>query len=229
MNLFFYLVNNNYMKKILLIIFLLFMNKVYAYEGIKIDNEDLIPKFDKNIKVYNYFTNKDEITVNNKNYYLNEDKTKIIVSLNNKDYEINVFKNYKSNSKKEVYLENLVIDGYDIEFNRDCYLYSVNIGEEEKLNISYELSNSDAYVSIEGNGNFNKSDNIITINVNNDKEYIIHAYKSFPVSKVEDSIKPKEMSYEKKEIVILIIVTISCILVFLFYYSLFINKTYFNI
>lgn len=231
MNLFFYFANNNYMKKLIIIIlFLLCLNKINALEEIKVNNGELIPNFNKDIKVYNYFTNDNEITINNKKYYLTDDKTKIMVTLsNNEKYEINVFKNYKKDSNKEVYLENLVIEGYDIEFNRDCYLYSVNIGEEDNLNISYELSNSDAYVSVEGNGNFNKSDNVITINVNNDKEYIIHVYKSMPVSKSEDTIKPKEMSYEKKEIVLLIIITISCIFVFIFYYSLFINKSYLHI
>ena len=45
------------------------------------------------------------------------------------------------------------------------------------------------------------------------------------VSLIEDTNEYKELSGIKKEIVILLIVTISCTLVFLFYYSLFINKT----
>ena len=63
------------------------------------------------------------------------------------------------------------------------------------------------------------------MNKNNKDEYIIHAHKSMNVSLVEDTNEYKELSGIKKEIVILLIVTISCTLVFLFYYSLFINKT----
>ena len=242
MNLFFYYANNINMKKMfILLIFLFGINRIDAIEDIKIDNNELIPSFNKDTKVYNYYTNKDkinvytkgsqnEIIISDKYYHLIEDKTKIIISSSkNEKYEINVFKNYKKNLEKDIYLENLVIEGYDIEFNRDCYLYSINIGEEENLNINYELSNSDAYVSIEGNGNFNKSDNIIKINVNNDKEYVIHAYKSIMVSKIENDNNYKEMSYQKKEIVLIVIVTISCILVFVFYYSLFVNKSYLHI
>ena len=230
------------MKKIIFFIclFICIWN-VKAIENIKIDNNDLIPKFNKQTHVYNYFTNNDEITiyakgkdkeiiVNDGKYLLNDDENKIIItSSNNEKYIINVFKNYKSNNKKEVYLEDLTIEGYDIEFNKDCYLYSINLHDEENLNIDYELSNLDAYVSVSGNGNFNSTDNIIKINVNNEKEYIIHAYKSINVSKISEEVPIKEMSTTKKEIIKIMIITISCSLIFLFYYSLFINKNYFYI
>ena len=86
----------------------------------------------------------------------------------------------------------------------------------------------DDYYSIEGNGNFNKSDNVIRIKTNND-EYVVHAYKSIKVSKIEYNEPIKEMSDTKKEIVKIIIITISCILIVLFYYILFINKTIYYI
>ena len=66
------------------------------------------------------------------------------------------------------YLENLIIQDYDISFDKNIYEYEIVINDERELNIDYELSDDDVYVSVEGNGNFNKNEKIITINVNND-------------------------------------------------------------
>lgn len=232
---FLYKVNNINMKKILLIISLLFCIKVKAIENITINNESLSPVFNSEIKVYNYFTYSDSINIQVKSkeneqvtgsgvFSLNDDLTTFKVTSNDKEYTINVFKNYRKEELTPV-LNDLIIEGYDINFDTNIHEYDINIKDETHLNINYDLSNDEAYVSITGNGNFNSSDNIIKINVNNKDEYIIHAHKSMNVSLVEDTNEYKELSGIKKEIVILLIVTISCTLVFLFYYSLFINKT----
>ena len=232
---FLYKVNNINMKKILLIISLLFCIKVKAIENITINNENLSPVFNSDIKVYNYFTYSDSINIQVKSkeneqvtgsgvFSLNDDLTTFKVTSNDKEYTINVFKNYHKEELTPV-LNDLIIVGYDINFDTNIHEYDINIKDETHLNINYDLSNDEAYVSITGNGNFNSSDNIIKINVNNKDEYIIHAHKSMNVSLVEDTNEYKELSSIKKEIVILLIVTISCTLVFLFYYSLFINKT----
>lgn len=232
---FLYKVNNINMKKILLIISLLFCIKVKAIENITINNENLSPIFNSDIKVYNYFTYSDSINIQVKSkeneqvtgsgvFSLNDDLTTFKVTSNDKEYTINVFKNYHKEELTPV-LNDLIIVGYDINFDTNIHEYDINIKDETHLNINYDLSNDEAYVSITGNGNFNSSDNIIKINVNNKDEYIIHAHKSMNVSLVEDTNEYKELSGIKKEIVILLIVTISCTLVFLFYYSLFINKT----
>ncbi len=232
---FLYKVNNINMKKILLIISLLFCIKVKAIENITINNENLSPIFNSDIKVYNYFTYSDSINIQVKSkkneqvtgsgvFSLNDDLTTFKVISNDKEYTINVFKNYHKEELTPV-LNDLIIEGYDINFDTNIHEYDINIKDETHLNINYDLSNDEAYVSITGNGNFNSSDNIIKINVNNKDEYIIHAHKSMNVSLVEDTNEYKELSGIKKEIVILLIVTISCTLVFLFYYSLFINKT----
>ena len=232
---FLYKVNNINMKKILLIISLLFCIKVKAIENITINNENLSPVFNSDIKVYNYFTYSDSINIQVKSkeneqvtgsgvFSLNDDLTTFKVTSNDKEYTINVFKNYHKEELTPV-LNDLIIVGYDINFDTNIHEYDINIKDETHLNINYDLSNYEAYVSITVNGNFNSSDNIIKINVNNKDEYIIHAHKSMNVSLVEDTNEYKELSGIKKEIVILLIVTISCTLVFLFYYSLFINKT----
>ena len=206
-----------------------------AIENITINNENLSPVFNSDIKVYNYFTYSDSINIQVKSkeneqvtgsgvFSLNDDLTTFKVTSNDKEYTINVFKNYHKEELTPV-LNDLIIEGYDINFDTNIHEYDINIKDETHLNINYDLSNDEAYVSITGNGNFNSSDNIIKINVNNKDEYIIHAHKSMNVSLVEDTNEYKELRGIKKEIVILLIVTISCTLVFLFYYSLFINKT----
>ena len=239
MNLFFIMVNNNNMKKILLL-FLLFVIRVSALENIEINNENVMPKFSKEYKKYNYYTNKNAVRIKvlkeeNEEifgdgvHYLEDGENIIeITSSKNEKYEINIYKNYQKDNEK-VYLKKLDIKGYNINFNKDKYEYNIVIGNDNSLNIDYELSNDNAYVCISGNGNFNKSDNIIKININNDSEYIIHALKTLNVSKVNNNNNIKEMSNTKKEIVIFLIITISSILVFLFYYLVFINKTIFYI
>ena len=224
------------MKKILLVLLLLLSYRVNALESIKIDNNDLVPKFDKNTKVYNYFTDKDNINIEVKNskdeivtgdgYYElnNTDKTINIETSNNEKYKINVFKDYNKNRINDSYIKELNIKGYEINFDKNTHEYKINIGDEDNLLIDYELSNYDDYVVVSGNGNFNKSDNIIKVTLNNKDEYIIHALKTLSVSKVENNNEIKEMSNTKKEIVKLVIITISCILVFGFYYLIFINK-----
>ena len=242
MNLFFLLVNNINMKKILLItLMFVFIVRVSAIENIEIDNNLLIPTFQKDIRVYNYYTNKDNVTIKvfpSKNEIINgsgkieldsDEKRIEIISNTSGTYTINIFKNYKNDKSKESHLTNLIIKNYDIDFNKDVYDYNININDEKELEIYYELSNDNAYVSIDGNGNFNKTENIIKINVNNEYEYRIHAYKTLNVSLIENTKEYKEMSTFKKEIVKVLIVTISCILVFGFYYFMFIDKTYLKI
>ena len=226
------------MKKILLIILIFIcVLRVKAIENIEINGEYLIPKFQKDTRIYNYYTNKDSVTIKvfpSKNEIVTgsglieldvEQKEVTILSNIDGKYKINIFKNYKKNNDNEIYLKNLTIENYNINFDKDIHDYNININDEKELNINYELSNDNAYVSISGNGNFNKSENIITININNEEEYKIHVFKTINVSLVNDTKEYKEMSNIKKEIVIILIVTISCILVFGFYYFMFIDTS----
>ena len=216
------------MKKILILFLFVINIKTYALSNIKVNNEDLSPSFDKNIKVYNYYTMKDNISIsatskNNEvitglgNYNV-EDKMEIsITSSIDGNYTIRVFKDYIG--EDEIYLKNLIIENYNINYDRNIHEYSININDEKELNINYELSNSNGYLSINGNGNFNNKNNIITINVNNNEEYIINVYKD-----IENKIVSKETKEElpiKKEIIILLIIIISCTLIFLFSYITF--------
>lgn len=209
---------------------------INAIERIKINNEDLSPIFDNNIKVYNYFTDKeqikievtsskDEIVSGHGIFTLDKDEESFIVTSNKYgDFKINIFKNYKNNTDISEIL-NIDIKGYNLNFNKEIHEYNLNILDEEKLDINYELSNDSSKVNISGNGNFNETKNVIKIILDDKEEYTINVFKSEPVSKVEKTTtEVKTMSYTKKEIVKFIIITISCTLIFLFYRLIFISK-----
>lgn len=229
------------MKKITLILLnLLFINRVSAIENIKVNDENLSPYFDNEIKIYNYFTNKENIKISvteSKDeevsgygfFTLTENMTDFIISSNKYgEYTIRVFKNYDNNNYKNLSgISNLYIEGYEIDFDKNKYEYSITLNDEEMLDIEYELINPESYVSITGNGNFNENDNLITINIDNKEEYKIHAYKTINASKIIENIEEiKTMSKTKKEIVKILIITISCTIIFGFYYLVFIKKLF---
>lgn len=215
------------MKKITIFILLFCVVKVNALSNIKVNNEELIPSFDKEIKVYNYYTDSESVNINVKKdkneivngegvYTLDNNYKKIIISSNiDNDYVINVFKNYDKREYDSSELLSLNIDGYNINYNKDIYDYDITLNNENNLNIKYEV-NDNTSVVITGNGNFNKSNNLIKIEVG-DKVYNIHAHKTIKVSYSKDREIIKEMSGTKKEIVKFLIITISCSFVFLFY------------
>lgn len=215
------------MKKITIFILLFCVVKVNALSNIKVNNEELIPSFDKEIKVYNYYTDSESANINVKKdkneivngdgvYTLDNNYKKIIISSNiDNDYVINIFKNYDKREYDSSELLSLNIDGYNINYNKDIYDYDITLNNENNLNIKYEV-NDNTSVVITGNGNFNKSNNLIKIEVG-DKVYNIHAHKTIKVSYSKDREIIKEMSGTKKEIVKVLIITISCSFVFLFY------------
>lgn len=227
------------MKKILFtILIILFFNKVNAIENIKINGDDLIPKFDSSLKKYNYFTNSDKALINiykSENevvngdgvFELNDEITKFIINSNISDnYEIIVYKNYQKKDNPYGQLINLEIEGYDIDFNSSVFEYDITINDEKVLNINYDLLNDNSYVSVSGNGNFNNKLNIITINVDDINIYRINVHKAINVShEIKEEIKIKEMSYIEKEIAKVIIITISCILIFIMFYLFFLKNS----
>ena len=239
MNLFFYFVNNNNMKIIFFIVMFLCSFEVSALSDIKINNESLSPAFDKNVSIYNFYTDEEEINVSvigEENevisgdglYNLDGEVNEIIINSNlYGKYFINVYYKYDCNKERESYIKDINISGYDIDFKRDVYEYYIDLNDEEHLDISYELSNLNDRVIVSRNGNFNRNTNIIEIKLD-DLVYRIIAYKSISVSYVE-SEEYTEISDIKKEIVTFVIVTISCILIFCFYYITFRDKTILNI
>ena len=227
------------MKKILFTILIALINiKIYALDKITINNDNLIPIFEKDLKKYNYFTSSDKILINVKKsedeiingdglFEVKDGENEFIISSNiDGEYIITVYKNYQKKELEFGKLKSLKIDGYNIDFNSDKYEYDIVINNEDMLNINYELLNDSSYVDVKGNGNFNKETNLIVINVDDINTYKIKVHKTIDVIKniSEEDNEIKEMSYAKKEIVKLIIITISCIIVFIMFYILFLHK-----
>ena len=227
------------MKKILFTILIALINiKIYALDKITINNDNLIPIFEKDLKKYNYFTSSDKILINVKKsedeiingdglFEVKDGENEFIINSNiDGEYVINVYKNYQKKELEFGKLKSLKIDGYNIDFNSDKYEYDIVINNENMLNINYELLNDSSYVDVKGNGNFNKETNLIVINVDDINTYKIKVHKTIDVIKNinEEDNEIKEMSYAKKEIVKLIIITISCIIVFIMFYILFLHK-----
>ena len=172
------------MKKITIFILLFYTIKIDALSNIKVNNDELIPYFDKNTHIYNYYTNNETINISVK-----EDKNEITngegmytidtnyksITINSNiygDYIINIFKNYDKSDYNDTSLLSLDIKGYNINFDKDTYDYDITLNNENNLNIEYEV-NDNTNVIINGNGNFNKSNNLIEIKVG-DKVYNIH-------------------------------------------------------
>lgn len=208
------------MKKILIVFLFCYCINIYALEDIEVIGGRLSPLFQKDIYVYNYYTSMDEISIdvdgNISNYELNDGINEINIS----GYIINVFKNYKESD--EIYLIDLNVKGYEINFNKDIFEYDLYIADEEILDINYKLSRDDVHVDVIGNGNFNKSHNVIKVVLYDEKEteYIINVYKSMNVSKIEKENIIK-FSDTKKEIVKVLIITISSVVIALYYKYLF--------
>lgn len=240
MNLFFNYANNINMKKLILYIILLFPLKIYGIENIMINNETLSPLFDNAIKEYNYFTESNEVkieVISSKNEQVSgygifklENKETIFNISSSKygKFKITVFKNYEKSLDSKIL--SLDIKGYDLNFDSNIHEYDLNINDEEMLEIDYELSNDSSKVIVEGNGNFNNSKNIIKIKIDSKDEYIINVYKTQKVSKTQSKkVEVKKLSYIKKEIIKYIIITISCILILLFYMFIFNKKIVFRV
>ena len=224
------------MKILLLVVsFFSFVLNASALKNITIDSETLSPPFNKDIKVYNYYTSKERIKImvsKNKEeivkgygyFNVKEGLNEFKVTADNSIYIIKVFKNYKDETSNAL-LKDLSIKGYDINFKEDVFTYEVFLKEESYLDIEYELYNYSDKVNIDGNGNFTKDSNVVLITVSNNETkniYKINVKKTVMAFKENDA--NKEFTYKEKEIAKIVIVSISCILVFSIYYVLFIKK-----
>ena len=197
------------MKKafICLIVVLTFFSyaKVYALENIRVDNYELSPRFDKNTHKYNVFVGSSikEITINaipseneeivsgNGTFEIKKDSEIFVIevkdsSQNIKKYEINVYKDYKKiNNKSSSKLIDLQIKGYEIDFDPNVLNYTINIDNEEYLEIYYEAESDNAKVILTGNENLNYGSNeiLITVFSQDEKQKTIY---SVNVNKLKD-------------------------------------------
>lgn len=226
------------MKKKLYIIMCIFsfcFDRVFALSDIKINNESVIPYFDINTKVYNYFTNKDNVLISiskdkNENVsgygffnIINGENIFNINSDKNGEYTIRVYKNYTHDDENIATFKYFNIEGHNIDFKNDIYEYYINTYDNEHLKFNYETDSSLSTVKIENNND----DVIVNINSKNNmntNKYIIHINKTKSVFKSKE--ENKELSYNNKKIIIIVIITICSFLIVLCFYLLFVKKIF---
>lgn len=236
---------------VIIISFFSFCIYIYGLENIKVEGEDIFPTFDPNIKVYNVYTNKEEVniilnletneTTNNElnNIKLNKglNKKDIIILKNNEEikYTVNIYKDFtKSDNENEATLNNLIIENYEIDFEPNKYNYEIVLTEPvDHLNIKYTTFNPNAYVKVTGNSNFQIGDNKIKIlvksqNGKNIQEYSIKVNNSIPVSTTTDEILNDPLNIETvspiKKIIITIAIIISSLLTIYYSYKIIFKK-----
>ncbi len=117
-----------------------------------------------------------KVKVSDTKLEVGENKITIVVTSENKiekTYELIVTREeYES---KKNYLEQLIVENYNIDFNKTKEEYTLNIKDEKKLTISANTSNITSSVSIIGNNNL-KNNSVISIKVT-DEDDVVREYK----------------------------------------------------
>lgn len=245
------------MKKIFLILyavitFFSFALISNALSNISINEESLIPIFNKNVYKYNVYTNKNEININavldEEDDFIEgtgvvklkegENKIKLKLKLKNgniKYYNLSIFLNYKvKNDSSNAVLKDLSIKNYNIDFDSNVLNYNINIEDEEFLDIKYKVNNNEK-VKLEGNSNLKLGNNKIIITVisedeNNKSIYTINVNKTKTVfnetkAKKDEKIIFKENFNEKDKLIVKIAISLIIIIIITFiFYLLFCIK-----
>lgn len=236
------------MKKIITFIltFFLFTLSLNAIENITINNYDLAPRFDKDIKVYNVYTsiNTEIITINviqnegktitgngSKSLKKGVNKFEINSYLNNelaKTYTIFVTRGEEADLKDDAHLESVSISNKDIDFESDKFIYYID--NTSNLDIDYNPRNTNSYVTLKTN--VTKETEEITIKVVSENKKNTNTYK-FIVKKDlqnEKSDSKKSIFDTKKfdevdlKIIRIIIITFVLIVLGIIFYFMFIKK-----
>ena len=144
----------------------------------------------------------------NNNFYVvvtaeNGSKRTYTITVNRKDKDGNVKKLSADNSLKE-----LVIDGYNINFNDEILEYTILLKDDDKkLNISAVSNDKNATIEIKEPENYLKGNNIVTVTVTSEngevKEFKINA-----VITTDVVIPPKEKVEESSNVGFYIVIII---------------------
>lgn len=115
---------------------------------------------------------------------------------------------------KNNYLSELVISGYNIDFNKEVENYKVKIKQEDRLSISYTAEDKNSQIQVEGN-NALKNGSIIKITVKSESGLA----KVYSIEIVKDEEKSGNLLY-----IILGLIAILLLLLFLFRKKIFKKK-----
>lgn len=162
-----------------------------------------------------------------KEYILTGDNTAISINVTAEDgtvktYKVNVRKVYKSSNNN---LKDIVIDGYEIEFDKDTLEYKITVGSDvTSLDISALVEDASAWAKIEGNENFKEGENTVTITVyaqnGETKTYKILVNKEKAEEKVtviDDEEDDKDGINGEKLVIIILIILVTAGLLYLIF------------
>ena len=123
----------------------------------------------------------------------------------------------------DYYLRNLIIEGYDIDFDMHTFEYNIKVSSDvNSLNIEATLNNSNSIYYVEGNENFVSGENLVyitvraqngstktyTIKVEKEKEKEIVKDNDTEENELDEEIEEEENNNSKTVIIILIILVI---------------------
>ena len=172
-------------KTFLLLTFFLFITNVKAINNITINNNQIIPEFNKSVKTYNVFVN-DEIEIITINAEIEENEevtnlgskslkrglnTFVITSYINNEintsYTLNVTRGNSVFDKETSVLENLEIDGLKLDFKSDVFNYIVRSNDINNIKVNYLTPNPKMSVKVSYNFKINikkdvKNNKIVT-------------------------------------------------------------------
>lgn len=226
----------------LLIVFFLFTIKLSAIEDISINNEQIIPIFNKDTTTYNVYVSEltEIVTINVKesdNELITGQGSKSLKKglntfeinsyINNsliKTYTLNITRGIDYLDENSSILETLSIEGYNIDFKSDKHTYSINFNDNIDLNISYQTSNPKSIVKL------TRTKDLINIKVTSENKksettYKINLIKDEPVNSIYTANKPRR-TYDDFELKLIriTIISFSSIIIGIIFYLIFIKK-----
>ena len=124
---------------------------------------------------------------------------------NNKDETNN--QEDENNKISDSYLTNILIEGYNINFNKDVYEYTLNIEDESSLTIDTSVSDENVMVTINGNKNLING-SVIEINVKTVDDDL-GVYKINIVKSVNDLIVDNKQEEKENDYMMIFIIIIA--------------------
>lgn len=224
-----------------------------AITNITINNNTIVPEFNKNTKVYNVFVNsKTEIITINISKEENEIVTgggsislkkglNIIEIISYIDetpiekYTLNIIRGEEKQDKKDATLRVLTVSGIDINFDSNTYSYVVDTDTSKRLDITYEATNPNSKVKLKGDVDLIKKENIIEITVTSEDKKNTNTYtlKVNKTTSKNKGVENKESIFDTKKftpfelkLIIIGIIASAIIILGILFYVLFIKTKY---
>jgi len=237
----------------LLMIFFSFNTNTKAITNITINNNTLVPEFNKATKIYNVFVNSktEIITIN-----VIKDENEIVTGsgsvslkkglniieiisyideIETEKYTLNITRGDIIADKKDATLRTLTVSNIDINFDSSTFSYEFDTDMSKRLDIKYEATNPNSKVILKGDIDLLKEENIVEITVTsedkkNTNTYILKIKKTQEANK---GVENKESIFDKKDfspfelkLIIIAMIAVGLIILGILFYIIFIKTKY---